>query len=196
MRKLLLIPLVALGACVACVPAKQPAPPPPPPSGGVVVYGDSIIEEARPYLDADVRAFGGTALCDWSDAIVQMANDYHPRLIVLSFIGNNVTPCMEGTWTDEDVRARYFIYMTSLKQRIPNQPLLWVVNPIIHDSVRGLREPTPNPLYVAEPSHVDAGAAVEGPGGEYLPEYRLDDGLHLNDAGAQRFATAINEAAR
>jgi len=189
MRKLLA--LLALGACgmtstTACVPA-----PAPPPASGVILYGDSLIQEALPYLDnAEVHAWGGTAICDWTLQIIQRVNEVHPRAVVLSFWGNTLfTECMYGYETPDQIRAKYAADMAALKEHV-HVPILWVLNPMTRD--RG--EPVPNPLYAAEPWHVDAGAAVEGPNGEFLPEYRLDDGLHLNDEGARRFGDAIDAA--
>ncbi|HEV8206681.1 MAG TPA: hypothetical protein VGR04_08315, partial [Acidimicrobiia bacterium] len=41
--------------------------------GPVLIYGDSLIEQATPYLQStdEIRAFGGTALCDWVDKMAR-----------------------------------------------------------------------------------------------------------------------------
>jgi hypothetical protein len=70
----------------------------------VVLYGDSLAWEARhafalAFADrADVRVemrtFGGTAICDWFDAMADDAVDLVPGMVVLEFSGNSFTPCM------------------------------------------------------------------------------------------------------
>jgi hypothetical protein len=75
----------------------------------IVVTGDSITDQIRPYLldmfgDAafvERRHHGGTALCDW---FAEQANDlglehlaaWRPHVIVVDHGGNALTPCMAG----------------------------------------------------------------------------------------------------
>jgi hypothetical protein len=95
-----------------------PPPPPPPPPPVVVVYGDSLIWEARTSLvqqmqipaPVRVEAFGGTALCDVSDRIVQNARTEPTRMVVIAFSGNALTPCtkrMGPSPTPDQVSAMY-----------------------------------------------------------------------------------------
>jgi hypothetical protein len=69
----------------------------------VVVYGDSLTFEARDFvaflgsangMTTVVRSFGGTATCDWMSRIRTDMRTIRPRLVVLAFSGNNITPCM------------------------------------------------------------------------------------------------------
>ena len=70
----------------------------------VVLYGDSLAWEAqdafvqafadRTGLKVVVRTFGGTAICDWLDAMADDAATLSPGAVVVEFSGNNITPCM------------------------------------------------------------------------------------------------------
>lgn len=70
----------------------------------VVLYGDSLAWEARHIFEqalADhpveviTRTFGGTAICDWHDEMAIDAATLRPGLVVIEFVGNNYTPCMQ-----------------------------------------------------------------------------------------------------
>lgn len=83
--------LAALATLTACAPKPT-----------VLVFGDSLITEAESDIryqlgdayDVRVVAFGGTALCDFSSRIVEDARALRPQMVVLSFSGNALTPCM------------------------------------------------------------------------------------------------------
>jgi hypothetical protein len=182
--------------------------------GPVLIYGDSLIEQASPYLRStdQIRAFGGTALCDWVDNIARAATVEQPSALVVEFVGNNVTPCMQNYQTPEQVRAKYEADMARLKQLV-DSPILWVGPPPFRD-----REPPAFGLYSSEPRFVDAGEAVlaDGVYTDTLPclpdegwmrgcvngriRVRAADGAHFAtsgsgySAGGRRFAEAIDEA--
>ena len=70
----------------------------------VVLYGDSLAWEARNVFEqalADqpvevvTRTFGGTAICDWHDEMTDDAATLRPGLVVIEFVGNNYTSCMQ-----------------------------------------------------------------------------------------------------
>lgn len=89
--------LVAATAVVAAVKA---------PKRRVILYGDSLAHESRDYFALSLqsggeavvvdRTFGGTAICDWLDRMRRDVRDLQPSAVVLEFVGNNVTPCMQG----------------------------------------------------------------------------------------------------
>jgi hypothetical protein len=184
--------------------------------GPVLVYGDSLIEQASPYLRStdQVRAFGGTALCDWVDKMARAANAEQPSVMVVEFVGNDLTPCMQNYQTPDEVRAKYEADMARLKQRV-DAPILWVGAPAFRDSA-----PATLGLYSSEPKFVDAGEAVLADGGytDTLPcladegaiqgcvngriRVRASDGKHFAtsgsgySAGGRRFADAIDNAIR
>jgi hypothetical protein len=184
--------------------------------GPVLVYGDSLIEQASPYLRStdQVRAFGGTALCDWVDKMAQAATVEQPSVMVVEFVGNDLTPCMQGYQTPDQVRAKYQADMARVKRRV-DAPILWVGAPAFRDGA-----PTTLGLYSPEPRFVDAGEAVLADGGytDTLPcladegwiqgcvngriRVRASDGTHFAtsgsgySAGGRRFADAIDTAIR
>lgn len=184
--------------------------------GPVLVYGDSLIEQASPYLrnTDQVRAFGGTALCDWVDKMARAANAEQPSVMVVEFVGNDLTPCMQNYQTPDEVRAKYEADMARLKQRV-DAPILWVGAPAFRDSA-----PATLGLYSSEPKFVDAGEAVLADGAytDTLPcladegaiqgcvngriRVRASDGKHFAtsgsgySAGGRRFADAIDNAIR
>lgn len=94
---------VAALAAVLVAASCQPAPPlPPPPT--VVVYGDSLtmesrieiqrrLEATRPGWRVVVRAFGGTAQCDWHPRMADDSEALTPKVVMLAFTGNNFTKC-------------------------------------------------------------------------------------------------------
>ena len=184
--------------------------------GPVLVYGDSLIEQASPYLRStdQVQAFGGTALCDWVDSMAKASAIEQPSVMVVEFVGNDLTPCMQGYHTPEQVRAKYEADMARLKQRV-DAPIIWVGGPAFRD-----RAPATLGLYSSEPGFVDAGEAVLADGAytDTLPcladegsiqgcvngriRVRASDGTHFAtsgsgySAGGRRFADAIDNAVR
>jgi hypothetical protein len=85
---------------VATVPAAPPS------QTTVVLYGDSLAVEAEPFFvdrlrangvaEVRTRVFGGTAICDWFDAMRRDAAELQPAVVVIEFSGNALTRCMTG----------------------------------------------------------------------------------------------------
>jgi hypothetical protein len=216
--------LAVLSALTACVPivlsaqASSPSPSTPAPprgQGPVLMYGDSLLESASPYVRStdQVRALGGTALCDWADNMAKAAALEQPSVLVVEFVGNNLTPCMDGYDTPSQVRAKYDADATALKERV-DAPVLWVGPPEFRNG-----PPPTKGLFDSEPLFVDAGAAVlddgtyaerlsclrdEGPSRGCSADDRISvrasDGVHFGTvgssylSGARRFANAIDDA--
>jgi hypothetical protein len=108
-------PVVAPGAVRMIDPAtpRPGAPaglPAAPPALRVLLYGDSLAWESRAVFERElvgrgaaavlVQSYGGTAICDWLDDMRTTAVEFRPTVVVLSFSGNNTTPCMTdpATW--------------------------------------------------------------------------------------------------
>lgn len=182
--------------------------------GPVIMYGDSLLVQSTPYLRStdEVRAYGGTALCDWVDKIAKASSVEQPSVLVLEFVGNDLTPCMQGYQTPDQIRAKYEADMARLKRRV-DAPILWVGPPTFRNSA-----PAALGLYSSEPQFVDAGQSVlaDGVYTDTLPclpdegwvqgcvngriRVRAPDGKHFANsgsgysAGGRRFADAIDEA--
>jgi hypothetical protein len=222
-----------LGVLVACAPidadSSRPASSKPAsnaaeavqPQGPVIMYGDSLLEEASPYVRSsdEIRAFGGTALCDWVDAIATASVTEQPSMMVVEFVGNDVTPCMSGYDTPDEVRAKYLADAAELKRQV-DTPILWVGPPLFRDGA-----PPTAGMFDDEPLFVDAGAALlaDGDYADTLPclvgegsgrgcdggqiAVRSPDGAHfcpdqrrapcdVYSSGGRRFAEAIDDAVR
>lgn len=69
----------------------------------VLVYGDSIVEESQAALTAALgagwnavyRVYGGTAPCDFTTWAARDIRAFRPTVVLTSFVGNNITPCMQ-----------------------------------------------------------------------------------------------------
>jgi hypothetical protein len=99
-------------------PATGSDPAPPLGTRRVVLYGDSLAQEARsPFQDAlaaagvnqvVTRTLGGTAICDW---LLQMRADQtqlHPDAVAIEFSGNALTACMKDSAGRPLAGASYF----------------------------------------------------------------------------------------
>ena len=209
-----LVALGALAALAACEPIKPPPPQPPPSRGAVIMYGDSLLGESRAYVQSttQLRGLGGSALCDSLEDIVTAAATERPRLIVVEFVGNNLTTCMSGYTTPAQITAKYAADAAELKLRV-DVPILWVGPPLFRSG------PPPTwGLFDAESRFVDAGQAVleNGAYTDTLPclpdegpargcangriAVRAADGAHFGtsapgySSGARRFADAMDAA--
>lgn len=177
---------LALAACIlalaACAPVESAAPERP----RVVLWGDSFGEIIAPYLPAnyEVRAFGGTAPCDWLDNIRAAVARRPPEVAVLLFVGNTFTPCTGGTTAGYGVD----VAEATTLLRAAGSSVVIVAAPPFGGG------PSPNPVNAA---YAPSGHLVWGPSesvapeGVYSQEFREADGVHLNPAGALRFAEAI-----
>ncbi len=177
----------------------------------VVYVGDSLAQETAPFLGplldgramvADARP--GTAPCDFANVDLPITAD---SVVVFSFTGNSLTPCMEdaaGAYlTGRALIDKYRTDIVDLIKRARSSAIAVVLvgQPIRSDDwpsdlVRDL-----NVMYVdlaAESGvvFVDAGAAVENPDGTFAAQLpcvpneaecgaagtnvvRTDDGVHL-----------------
>ena len=155
----------------------------------VAVYGDSLAMQARPYFKLLMAAadqssttyyssFVGTAICDWLPRMRQLAATTHFEAVVLEFSGNALTPCMAGI--ADYTPAYYAKYradtMTAISIWVPTGAHVFLVgSPLTRAQQASVRnwdalDRQYAQIAAADPEHVtyvDAGAAVEGPGGTY-----------------------------
>lgn len=167
----------------AATTATLPAPPPAVGVERVVLVGDSLAEEAADGVrffasptEVVGRYYGGTAPCDW---VKQEVPADPSSVVVLSFTGNNLTPCMAdgagGFLQGGAVLAKYRVDMTALIDRArgagawvmlvgqPAQPPSGFLAERV-DALNALYRELAQAPYVA---FVDAGATVERPDGSY-----------------------------
>lgn len=85
----------------------------------VALYGDSLSFEAQAFftdelasrgVDVRARTYGGTAICDWLDTMREDALAWQPDAVVVEFVGNRLTPCMNPGGAPEPDAAYYARY--------------------------------------------------------------------------------------
>jgi hypothetical protein len=153
----------------------------------VVLVGDSLAQEASPYLERQLgdtplleQYWGGTAPCDWLGKDLQAAAG---RVVVVSFTGNSLTPCMADP-SGEFLRGQALVdkYRLDLQQLVEEIRATGATVVVVGQPRRGpaatagtdadLEVAGINAIYadLAQRdgvSFVDAGAAVETPDGDY-----------------------------
>lgn len=153
----------------------------------VAVFGDSLAWETQPYYDALIHAdreiphtydtFGGTAICDWFQRMRDVEAQYHPQAVELEFSGNNLTPCMKGyeLYTSDYYKKYRADTLTAIDIFKPGGAHVYLIGaPITKKQLTVPNWNTLNQQYAAiaaaDPNHVtyvNAGSAVEGPGGTF-----------------------------
>ncbi len=153
------------------------------PTTNVILVGDSLAEQAAPYLQPFFgpkilvrRVFGGTAPCDW------LGKDLEIRatsVVVISFSGNSLTSCMtDGVGAHlrgQAVVAEYRLDVTALiaEASYAGANVLLVGQPVhagsvaSNDVVTGINAMYRDLAGARDVSFVDAGAAVENPDGSF-----------------------------
>jgi hypothetical protein len=175
----------------------------------VLYVGDSMAWTSQHDLAAllapwrlDTATFGGTAPCDWIDRVRDAVAIERPAIVVVSFLGNNLTPCTGGATGDHLLDAYGRDVTTICRSAWPARCLV-VGQPTVPAEVGWTMPPgdQPTTMYRAGASRgnwsfVDAGAAVELPDGGFDATLRDPDRVHFTPEGAHRFATVIADAIR
>jgi hypothetical protein len=95
MKRLALVVAVVAFVNAGCFVSTPPTPQP----VKYLVYGDSLSEQAAPYLQAlgtvGNRFFGGTAPCNWVSNLNDDPTTFSPHEVLLQFIGNQPS-CLNG----------------------------------------------------------------------------------------------------
>jgi hypothetical protein len=192
----------------------------------VALVGDSFAEQSRtPFLElteredltTEVHAFGGTSICGWMDELRRLA-EREPDVLVLSFAGNDLQPCINAQGEMRDPVAVATDYRRDLDAVLelfrPISTDLYVVDPPpIRDALFEANAEAMRDMYrEASIDHpritvVDTQPRL-GPDGAYHAArpcergdqdcrsdrtvvLRQDDGIHLTPAGGRRYARAI-----
>lgn len=168
----------------------------PTPTSRTLLFGDSIGGQAASYLRGRVPQFssataGGTALCDWVDSglYARQIAEHKPTTVVLSFNGNNFTPCVKGLTGSRLAAA----YSQSAKEAIFLAHLQNVQRVIIvRGPISGRSTSTGlSSRAVMDGWTVQPGATISW-AGKYVPaDGYLWDGVHLNGRGAAAYARGI-----
>jgi hypothetical protein len=175
----------------------------------VLYVGDSMAWTSQHDLAAliapwrlDTATFGGTAPCDWIERVRDAVADARPAIVVVSFLGNNLTPCTAGA-TGVDLLDAYRRDVGSICLAAWPARCLVVGQPTVPADVGWTMPPSDEPtaMYRAGAargswSFIDAGAAVELPDGGFDPSLRDPDRVHFTPEGAHRYASAIADAVR
>jgi hypothetical protein len=177
----------------------------------VDLFGDSLGYQAAPYVNlffetghytVSNNTFGGTATCDWLSRMVAAAAG-HPQAAVLVFSGNAFTPCMGGV----TVRSLqyYDLYLAYTEQAIRifaavGAHVFLVGTPIDESSAAGWDRLDDiyrllAQAYPLSVTYVDAGAAVESPGGGFtwqLPCMSIEPSCGANGTNVVRSPDGIH----
>lgn len=205
-------------------PRPSPTPTPKTASQLVVIYGDSLTVESEPALSrlahasslhVVFRAFGGTALCDWTAQAARDRLALHPSSVVLAFTGNTAS-CVSHDYLSLGVPgaiANYRRALVAMRKIYPTESMTVVLSPAMQNLPNGWfpfnGSPALNAMYrqTASQLHLSADSAAD----ELLtPDHvfawmrpltsggasvlvRLSDGVHLTPAGATLYARALLE---
>jgi hypothetical protein len=153
----------------------------------VALFGDSLAWEAQPYWTAFIHedneaavtadTFGGTATCDFLNRMREVEAKDHPIAVELLFSGNNLTPCMKGLelYTQAYYQAYRENTLAAIRIFSTGDTHVYLIGaPITKKQVSVPGWQRLNQLYAqiaqGDPSrvtYVNAGQAVEGPGGTF-----------------------------
>jgi hypothetical protein len=153
----------------------------------VALFGDSLAWEAQPYWTALIHedneaaltfdTFGGTATCDWFRRMREVESQYHPKVVELVFSGNNLTACMKGydlytsAYYDKyraDTLAAISIFATGTTHvYLIGAPITKKQQSVPDWQKLNMMYATLAQADAARVTYVNAGLAVEGPGGTF-----------------------------
>jgi GDSL-like Lipase/Acylhydrolase family len=170
----------------------------------LLYVGDSLAwlteQHLRSMLSGDVvdmMTFGGTAPCDWVGRVIDQAAVASADLVVISFLGNNLTPCT-GNALGQPLLDAYQRDLSTMCAAVAPARCVLVGQPTVPIDVGwnmpGGDQPTTMYRALAEEGQwgfVDAGSAVETADGRFDPALRSEDRVHFSDDGARRYAATI-----
>jgi hypothetical protein len=177
---------------------------PPVPFGAVSPYGPVRPgPRSADGLYVESVTYGGIAPCDVREGeaaalIAASAAD----LVVLSFLGNNLTPCT-GYATGEALLQSYLVDLAEICASVAPARCIVVGQPALAPGSSPAMPPPDQPTMAFRESadggawgFVDAGASVERPDGAFDPVFRRPDQVHFSPLGEDRFAAAIADVVR
>lgn len=192
----------------------------------VVIYGDSLTVEAEPAVEqlarssserVVFRAYGGTAMCDWTAQAARDKVALHPQKVVLAFTGNTAS-CVSSDFLAHGIPGAVGNYeraLTRMRSIYSTESMVVVLAPAMNNLPSGWfpfnGSPALNAMYrqVGNELHISVDSAADNlltpnhvfsrtrpltPGGPPVV-VRLGDGVHLTTAGAQLYGRALLEPA-
>jgi hypothetical protein len=166
-----------------CIPKAPPTP-------TYIVYGDSVVVQAAPYLrqripNVTIGAFGGTAICDWFGNMFDRGR-HAPRVVVISFVGIYGRPCQVGA-------TRYDAYRRDLQVARSLFPPSTRVYAVIPPASKSPVPPNADVVQAVLDSGLPTLDARTALGGEAAPY--VYDGTHLTDPGCRIYASVLGSGA-
>jgi hypothetical protein len=192
----------------------------------VALVGDSFLDQSKPQflelaerrdMTARVYAYGGTSICGWNDELHALA-EREPDVLVLSFAGNDLQPCINPTGESRDPVTVADDYARDIDRvldlfRASGADIYVVDPPPIRDAEFEANAEAMREMYrdvsINHPrvKVIDTQPRL-GPDGRFhaaLPCARYDqdcradgtvvlrqnDGIHLTPAGGRRYAQSI-----
>jgi hypothetical protein len=195
----------------------------------VVLVGDSFAQQSADQflsfargegLHAEVFAFGGSSICSWERQLTELV-EREPKVLVLSFAGNDVHPCMNPdsipNRSPEEVADLYRdqLDVVARQYREAGSRIYVVAPPPVKEALFEGYAAAMRQMYADYAEDHPEITVVEtfeglGPDGEYhksLPceegepcgpdgmvVLRQDDDIHLTPEGGKRYARMIMEA--
>jgi lysophospholipase L1-like esterase len=195
----------------------------------LALVGDSFADQAQASFlahaatdrkTAEVSAYGGIGVCDRVDALADIAQR-SPRVLILSFAGNDITPCMLRTDTPssaeetaEEYQSDFEGVLADFRAASPGTRVYVVPPPPIRDAQFETNAAAMRAMYgrlvdefpditivdvtpqLAPDHQFHASLPCEDWEDLYCqPDgtvvLRQDDGIHLTAAGADRYARAM-----
>jgi len=214
----LIVVLVVFGALPASAMRAETPVPAPRVSPVVIVYGDSIVHGAGPFLRTMLAqngvtlvdtSVGGTSPCDSLPFVNSDMQRFDPTLVVIAFVGNSFSPCINGT-PNQYVLWRHYVDTQKLVAAVSPRPVLLDTPPgsigegrytaydvLVHieastfgtgiaDTAKALLDPVTHRFENSMPcatGSVCQRIDVRGP-----------DGYHLSPAGGYLYAQALSSA--
>jgi lysophospholipase L1-like esterase len=170
-----------------------------PPPGGVVFVGSSSIrlwDAAKSFPDLMVinRGFGGSQICDATHFADVVVVKYKPRLIVFYAGDNDINSGKRAEQVHVDFRA----FVAKIRQSLPETPIVYIsVKPSIARWAQRETQREANRLIAADCEQdetlefVDVWPAMLGENGEPRKDIFVDDGLHMNGKGYERWTELL-----
>src|SRR5262245_21432146 len=195
----------------------------------MALVGDSFAEQAQASFLAhaatdqktvEVSAYGGIAVCDRIEALADIAQRA-PRALILSFAGNDITPCMLRTDTPssaaetaEEYQSDFESVLADFRAASPDTRVYVVPPPPIRDAQFETNAAAMRAMYARLVDEFPDITVIDvtgqlGPDQQFhaaLPcedweaascqpdgtvVLRQDDGIDLSPAGAERYTRAL-----